>query len=153
MSDDNILAELEAKASEAEAAATKYRAAIALLRGETVRSGKPGRVTGVHEFKLRASTSGKKVGPTSTMSMIRTVLGRSTAPLGIAELTEKMLTGGWDTQSENPSNTVRTAVMRLVDDKGEVVKHVDGTYSLAPLGRARQDFGIGYEDDDDTAGD
>lgn len=154
MSDDSILAELERKALEAEAVAAKYRAAIAVLRGKTPRvlntSGakvalKP--TSTIYEVKSRV-TSGKKSGPTSTMSMIRTVLSGSSSPLSVTELTERMLIQGWDTQSENPSNTVRTAASRLVD-KRQIERTDDGAYFMSVGSALVNALGINQDDDDD----
>jgi len=125
MSDDTILAELDQLASHHETQARKYRAALALLRGSqpTTRNTQP---------RPAASRAvGPRKSPTGTMSMIRKVLASSEQPLVIPKLTERMLSGGWDTQSENPSNTVRTAILRLVD-KTEVIRNADGTFELTP---------------------
>ena len=125
MSDDTILAELDQLAAHHETQARKYRAALKLLRGPQ---------PAIASITPRPTVSrilGPRKSPTSTMSMIRKVLASSERALVIPELTERMLSGGWDTQSENPSNTVRTAILRLVD-KTEVIRNADGTFELTP---------------------
>ena len=146
MADVNILAELDGKAAHHESVAVEnaglakaYRDAAALIRRSTGAAAVE-RVLAKHG-SLPVSVIGKagrKSGPNSTMSMIRTVLRQSLGSLSVADLTDKMLQAGWDTTSEVPQNTVRTALARLVE-KSEVQRNEDGTYAQSAavlVGRA-----------------
>lgn len=131
MSDNTILAELERLAAEHEAEAKKYWAAVAVLRGTTPPTPKPESNAVTTETRtFRVIPRRQKSGPTSTMSMIRSTL--TSEPTYAADLVQKMLAGGWDTQSTNPQNTARTALGRLVDAE-EVIRHNDGRFSLRAM--------------------
>lgn len=131
MDDKRLLADLEkmhaenkslvafhrGEAAKYEEQANRYAAAIAALRGGS----KPTQ-------SRTPSRAGKKSGPTSTMTVLRDVLNRSMVPRSPTELTEDMLASGWETISENPVNTVRTALLRL-SEKGEIARLGDGRYT------------------------
>lgn len=63
----------------------------------------------------------------STMAMIEAVLGASGEPLDAVTLTEQMQRHGWETESVNPLNTVRTALARLAD-RGQVQRTDNGGF-------------------------
>ena len=140
MSDETIIADLERLVDDNQRLAThhrtefvkfdeqvkKYRAALSVIRGDSEVTSKPAPETNIGV----ASKVGRKSGPTSTLSMIRSVLGSSMTPLNPVALADRMALAGWSTNSENPANTVRTALMRLVE-KGELQRHDGGTYSLS----------------------
>jgi len=126
----SILATLEEKVRFYEERARRYRDAAELVRAELAESpttaGPRGAYAAVVPPVLRRQASDPKQ---STMAMIGEVLSHSNEPLSVAAPTESMLAEGWDTSSETPANTVRTAVGRLVE-RGAVEKTDDGRYGL-----------------------
>jgi len=122
MSDDTILAEIDQRIADLEAEANRYRAAAALLRGGSAAT------SGVRSKPNRRQAPRSNGGPTSTMSMVQSVLAEH-GPLTIRNLAEQMIVDGWDTQSDVPTNTVRTAVGRLTE-RGVLSRHDDGSYKL-----------------------
>lgn len=83
------------------------------------------------EFALGqpADQPAPRKGPKSTMAMIQQVLSESDSPLRLTVLTERMIQSGWETSSAAPSNTVRTAVGRMVE-ANRAVRTPEGLYSM-----------------------
>jgi len=152
MSDDSILAELERKALEAEASASKYRAAIAVLLDSG--SAKPTASVNrdsvaLRRLRERRDHGIRRTGPSTTMSMIRTVISGSLKPLSPTDLTAKMLESGWETESENPVNTVRTALFRL-HERGDLSRNEAGEYYVSALAAITRILGTENDDTPDA---
>jgi hypothetical protein len=120
MADDQTpVALLREKAAHyADLSAEYSRAADLLEREMPTIQGAPGSTPVV---RRRAAASDPKK---STMAMIEAVLTTTSEPLDPPTLTEAMREQGWDTDSVNPTNTVRTALSRLVERRA--VERVDG---------------------------
>jgi hypothetical protein len=116
-----MVAELEKRATKLEDEAERLRQAAALLRGDAPRAQA---VTPTRRVVRRRSPSG-------TMSMAYAVLQSATEPLSPPALAAKMIQAGWQTDSDNPSNTLRTALRRMVERPGSDVHVKAGKYYLA----------------------
>lgn len=119
-----IIAELNRRASELESEAGRLRSAAEVLRG-----GKP---VSTHTTKSRETGSphiSRTVRKSGTMPLILTTL-RDAGPLENKELTEELLRQGWKTNSVAPTNTVRTALGRLIE-RAVVTRLSDGRFALA----------------------
>jgi hypothetical protein len=115
-----MVARLDALAAKHDAEAKRYKAAADLLRGTAKPATAP--------FKARATKSDARRLPNGTMNMVIDVLTSHAEPLSPPELAERMLAAGWVTESDNPANTVRTALRRLVDKSGSGVSVLNGKY-------------------------
>jgi len=83
------------------------------------------------------------------MSMIRTVISGSLKPLSPTDLTAKMLESGWETESENPVNTVRTALFRL-HERGDLSRNEAGEYYVSALAAITRILGTENDDTPDA---
>jgi hypothetical protein len=119
-----MLAALEKRAEELEAEAYRYRTAASVLRGNSPPSALDQFVT----KHPRPSGSGRKPSANGTKTMARELLS-AIGPASPPELAKAMLDAGWVTDSENPANTLRTSLRRMVE-VGEVAVRSDGKYLL-----------------------
>jgi hypothetical protein len=117
--DPKIITELEDKATALEEDARKIRAAIEVLKD----------VRGPHtNSPARIASRASRTRAGGTLDQIREILAE-TPPLSVAEILDTLYARAWTTESANPSNTVRTAIGRLLE-RGAVVKSPDGRYTL-----------------------
>lgn len=122
---ETLLSRLEQKAEHHTREAERYRVAAEVVRSEVRMSGRtPTRNT--HTTRRTTAVPGR-----GTISMIQEVLSEAGVALDLNTLTDRMLAGGWETTSQVPQNTVRTAAMRLTD-RSVVVRDSEGRYGLKP---------------------
>lgn len=139
--DKAMLGRLEQMAAFHAREAERYRTAAEVVRVEIYGAASPKPQTLEVQHKADASVmrngtkgrsgSPRRGGPTGTMAMIPQVLGNAPAPITLAKLTELMLEAGWETTSGTPSNTLRTALLRM-QRSGEVVRDKVGRYAMSP---------------------
>jgi len=124
MDSDTLIIELERRATDLESEAGRLRDAANVIRG-----GRPvtGRSLSPSQGRVQKATDRGTSG-TSTASHILAVLGES-GPLGNKELTQALFEQGWETGSAAPTNTVRTALGRLME-RSEVTRLEDGRFAL-----------------------
>ena len=114
------IAQLEEDARQLDQQAALLRAAADLLRG----SGPSTR----NEHIPRKS-GGKRRNPNGTMDIALGVLKEEDRPLTPDEMVSRMLERGWVTDSQNPANTLRTALRRM-RERNEVLS--DGNTYFVP---------------------
>jgi hypothetical protein len=89
--------------------------------------------------------------PLGTVAMMNQVFSQATEPISFSELVERMLAAGWETKSQIPSNTARTALGRMVD-RGTIIRTPENNYRRPTAIEAllnTLDHGDEYEDGDD----
>lgn len=96
----------------------RYESSAAPLRGEAI----PGLGSKAQRKDGRRRSKG------GTSEAIQRVLNGS-VPLSVAEITDALLSSGWETSSADPVNNVRTQVNRMVE-AARVRKNADGRYEL-----------------------
>lgn len=121
MDDDSLLVRLQKKAEYHAHEAERFRIAAEVVREEE-RGGTRGA-----PLSRRTPSDPRH----STMTMITTVLGDTDAPLDLDTLTARIQEEGWQTESTNPRNTVRTATRRLAE-RGVLKRTPEGSFALAP---------------------
>ncbi|WP_344753701.1 hypothetical protein [Leifsonella bigeumensis] len=120
MESDMIIRELEGRANELESEAQRLRAAAEVLRGRSP-------ISSPTRKSLVPARPGTRGG--GSMELILTTLDEL-GPLQNTVLTNELLGRGWKTSSASPSNTVRTALGRLME-RGEVRRLKDGRFATA----------------------
>ena len=138
--DETLLERLVRKAEYHAEQAERYRVAADVVRGET----QPSRSTAM---TTRRTGEPRK----STMGMIQYSLGQSSDPVDLPTLTRLMQEAGWETTSATPSNTVRTALHRLME-RGAVHRDDVGRFMMAPQD-VHDDEPAAFEALDTQAGD
>lgn len=126
MDSHEIIRELERRANQLESEAQRLRAAVQVLRGDAPT------VTSTTEASLPVAEHARPEvsRPTpKTMPLILETLGEL-GPTSNRELTAALLERGWVTTSAEPTNTVRTALGRLV--QRERVTQLDGGLFALP---------------------
>lgn len=131
MDDETIATELNRRADQMEAEAKRLRIAANILNGKRLVAKQladpaVSSATVSASGVVRSGTNHSRAA--STIPMIRRTLAKY-GPLDYADLTETMLSNGWQTESQLPKNTVRTALSRL-HERGTVVRRQDGRYEL-----------------------
>jgi hypothetical protein len=117
MDNNEIIRELERRANQLESEAQRLRAAIQVIRGDVpVVSAQP--TSNPAPIVVPASPAPRQA--VGTMPLIIETLGEL-GPTSNRDLTAALLERGWTTSSAEPTNTVRTALGRLVQ-RGQVVQ-------------------------------
>lgn len=129
METNQVVAELEANASRLEAEAKAYRDAAAVLRKTTEAKVSPRPVSPPRKQAAVTRPRSRK-SPTGTMSMARSQLLLAEEPLTPPDLAQRMLEAGWNTDSDNPANTLRTALRRMLDKHDSGVHVRNGRYFI-----------------------
>lgn len=133
MDNDQIIRELELRANQLESEAQRLRAAVQVLRGDVpVFSAQP--TSTATSIVVPAAPAPRQA--VRTMPLILETLGEL-GPISNRDLTAALLERGWTTSSAEPTNTVRTALGRLVQ-RGQVIL-ADGLFSLASEDEAEGD--------------
>lgn len=110
---ESLAREHDQKANEHQREAERYRAAAALLREDST--------SGLVVRHPRPRVDGRRP-EGGTMSLAIKVLRDLDTPASPSELVELMKMKGWRTSSTNPTNTLRTALRRMLLDKTSGVR-------------------------------
>lgn len=122
MDSKELIRELESRAGQLESEAQRLRAAAQVLRGEV-----PVVATPTAPSPSQTSAPHQALG---TMPLIIDTLAEI-GPATNRDLTAALRKRGWVTVSTQPTNTVRTALGRLLR-RGQVVQLDDGRFALPP---------------------
>lgn len=132
MDNNEIIHELERRANQLESEAQRLRAAVQVLRGDVPVVTAPSASTPA-PVSVSVPPPAPALAPRQaigTMPLIIETLGEL-GPTSNRDLTSALLERGWATASAEPTNTVRTALGRLIQ-REQVIQLDGGLFSLRP---------------------